>query len=219
MRTTPLRPRFLAAGLLCGLAASACVIGSASAQTPAPGSGPQALQAHPTASRPPASPADVAFMSGMIVHHRQSIVMALLAPTHEAGPAVRELCERILVSQRDEIATMARWLREHHQAVPDSAPAAGGGMAGMDHPMLMSGMLTDGQLARLDGARGPAFDRLFLTFMIQHHEGALTMVEQLMGTAGAAQDGFVFQSASDVNADQTAEIDRMRRMLAALSLQ
>jgi uncharacterized protein (DUF305 family) len=161
-------------------------------------------------------------MSGMIVHHRQAIVMAGWAPTHDAGPAVRGLCERILVSQRDEIATMARWLREHHQAVPDSGPPSAGamrGMAGMSGPTLMPGMLTDGQLAQLDGARGSAFDRLFLSFMIQHHEGALTMVEQLMGTAGAAQDGFVFQSASDVNADQTAEIDRMRRMLAVLSLQ
>jgi len=219
MRTTPPRPQLFAAGLLCGLAVSVFGAGRVSAQTPNPTPGPKAAPGRTDAGRPPISPADVAFMSGMIVHHRQAILMAGWAPTHDAGPAVRELCQRILVSQRDEIATMERWLREHHEAVPDSASPSGRVMAGMDRPMLMPGMLTDEQLARLDGARGPAFDRLFLTLMIQHHEGALTMVQQLMGTAGAAQDGFVFQSASDVNADQTAEIDRMRRMLAPLSLQ
>jgi uncharacterized protein (DUF305 family) len=194
MRTSPTWPRLLEAGLLGALAVTVCRSGSASAQTPA----------------------DAAFMSGMIVHHRQAILMAGWAPTHVAGTAVRELCARILVSQRDEIATMARWLTAHHEAVPDSAAASAHAMPGMDRPMLMPGMLTDEQLAQLDAAHGPAFDRLFLTLMIQHHEGALTMVQRLIDTNGAAQDPFVFQSASDVNADQTAEIDRMRRMLAAL---
>ncbi len=162
-------------------------------------------------------------MSGMIAHHRQALLMAGWAPTHGAGPAVRELCERIVVSQRDEIAAMARWLRDRHQAVPDTSTPTGYGMAdmpgmsAMDHPALMPGMLTDAQLARLDSARGPDFDRLFLTDMIQHHQGALAMVQQLVSTPGAAQDGLVFQVASDVNADQTAEIDRMRRMLVVMS--
>jgi len=177
------------------------------------------------------SDADRRFMSGMIVHHAQAILMAGWAPSHGAGPAVAELCQRIGISQRDEIAAMTRWLREHGLEVPDadttasrrvSGMGAAGtsgsmpGMPGMDQPMLMPGMLTGAQLARLDGARGPAFDRLFLTFMIQHHQGALTMVAQLMNAPGAGQDGFVFQFATDVNADQTAEIDRMSRMLAAL---
>jgi len=82
--------------------------------------------------------------------------------------------------------------------------------------MLMPGMLTPDQLAELDSARGPDFDRLFLKFMIQHHQGAITMVDQLLGTQAAAQDGSVFRFAADVNADQTAEIDRMNRMLTAL---
>jgi uncharacterized protein (DUF305 family) len=157
----------------------------------------------------------------MIVHHRQAILMAGWAPTHDAGPALRALCERILVSQRDEIATMARWLTVHGAAPSDGSPSAGhamagtAAMAGMDEATPMPGMLSPEQLAQLDAARGPAFDRLFLTFMIQHHQGALTMVDRLFGAQGAAQDPYVFQAASDISADQTAEIDRMRRMLAA----
>jgi uncharacterized protein (DUF305 family) len=90
-------------------------------------------------------------------------------------------------------------------------------MPGMDHPMLMPGMLTPEQMSQLNRARGPEFDRLFLTYMIQHHQGAITMVEQLMGSYGAAQDDAVFKFASDVNADQTTEIDRMGLMLGAMS--
>jgi uncharacterized protein (DUF305 family) len=90
-------------------------------------------------------------------------------------------------------------------------------MPGMDQPMLMPGMLTPAQMAQLDSARGPTFDRLFLRFMIQHHQGAITMVEQLLSAPGAAQDGIIFRFAADVNADQTTEIDRMSRMLDALS--
>jgi uncharacterized protein (DUF305 family) len=142
--------------------------------------------------------------------------MAGWAPSHDASPSVQALCERIVVAQRDEIAFMQRWLRERHEPVPPADPR-GHVMPGMDHPMLMPGMLTPEQMAQLDSARGPAFDRLFLRFMIQHHQGAITMVQQLLGAQGAAQDGLVFRFASDVNADQTTEIDRMTRMLAALS--
>lgn len=173
--------------------------------------------------------ADVAFMRGMIAHHAQAVLMAVWAPTHGAGPAVRELCARIAVSQRDEIAAMERWLRERREAVPDMdtatgrmGPGTGGGMAGMSGmapDTLMPGMLTAAQLGRLDGATGRDFDRLFMRFMIQHHEGALAMVQRLVDTPGTAQDGFVFQFASDVNADQSAEIDRMRRMLAVLTFE
>jgi uncharacterized protein (DUF305 family) len=159
--------------------------------------------------------ADVHFVAGMIGHHAQAIEMAGWAPTHDASPSVRALCERIVVAQRDEIAFAQRWLREHHEYVPPADPR-GHVMPGMDHPMLMPGMLTPEQMAQLDAARGRDFDRLFLTFMIQHHQGAITMVEQLLRAPGAAQDGPIFRFAVDVNADQSTEIDRMSRMLAAL---
>ena len=166
--------------------------------------------------RPAYTAADVHFMAGMIAHHAQAVLIAGWAPTHGAGPALRALCERIVVGQRDEIAAMQRWLRERREPVPD-ADARGHTMPGMDHSMLMPGMLSDAQLAQLDSARGPDFDGLFLTDMIQHHRGALTMVRTLIDTPRAARDGLLFQIASDISADQTAEIDRMTRMLDALS--
>jgi len=175
-----------------------------------------AVQGQTDTARPRYSAADVQFVAGMIVHHAQAVLIAGWAPTHGASPALRALCERIVVGQRDEIAIMQRWLEERHQAVPDSDPRRQT-MPGMDHPMLMPGMLTPAQLAQLDAARGPEFDRLFLTFMIQHHRGALTMVRALVDTPGAARDGPLFQIASDVSADQTTEIDRMTRMLDGLS--
>jgi len=159
--------------------------------------------------------ADVRFLSGMIGHHAQAVLMAGWAPTRGASAAVRVLCERIVVAQNDEIAFAQRWLREHNEFVPPADPR-GHVMPGMDHPMLMPGMLTPEQMAQLDAARGREFDRLFLTFMIQHHQGALTMVAQLLAVPGAAQDGPVFRFAADVHADQTTEIDRMNRMLDAL---
>ena len=210
------------------LTAAALVIVACSSATRAtaqagaqPGAGAQtglspAAQAAADSGRPPYTAADVHFMSGMIAHHAQAVLMAAWAPTHGASAAVRALCERIVVAQRDEIAVMQRWLRERHETVPPADPR-GHVMPGMDHPMLMPGMLTPEQMAQLDGARGAEFDRLFLTFMIQHHQGAITMVEKLLSAQGAAQDGIVFRFASDVNADQTTEIDRMSRMLAAMS--
>jgi uncharacterized protein (DUF305 family) len=165
---------------------------------------------------PPVNAADVEFMSGMIAHHAQAVLIAGWAPSHGASASLRALCERIVVAQNDEIALAQRWLRERGQPVPPADPR-GHTMPGMDHPMLMPGMLTPEQMAQLDAARGPVFDRLFLTFMIQHHRGAITMVEQLISAPGAAQDGPVFRFAADVNADQTTEIDRMTRMLDALN--
>ena len=175
-----------------------------------------AAQAQADSGRPRYSAADVQFMAGMIAHHAQAVLIAGWAPAHGASPALRALCERIVVGQRDEIAIMQRWLEERHQAVPDSDPRRHP-MPGMDHPRSMPGMLTPAQLAQLDAARGSEFDRLFLTFMIQHHRGALTMVRALVDTPGAARDGPLFQIASDVSADQTTEIDRMTRMLDGLS--
>jgi uncharacterized protein (DUF305 family) len=155
-------------------------------------------------------------MSGMIAHHAQAVLIAGWAVSHDAGAAVRTLCARIVVSQQDEIATMERWLREHGQAVPPADPR-GLVMPGMDHPMPMPGMLTSGQLAQLDSARSADFDRVFLTLMIQHHRGALTMVSELLDRPNSARDGIVFQIASDINADQTVEIARMTRMLDAMT--
>lgn len=166
--------------------------------------------------RPAYTAADVHFLAGMIGHHAQAVLMAGWAPSHGASESVRVLCERIVVAQNDEIAFAQRWLREHNEFVPPADPR-GHVMPGMDHPMLMPGMLTPEQMAQLDAARGREFDRLFLQFMIQHHQGALTMVEQLISAPGAAQDGPVFRFAADVNADQTSEITRMTRMLEALT--
>jgi len=139
------------------------------------------------------------------------------SPSHGARPDVLRLCDRINVSQRDEIVTMQRWLRERHETVPEAdfqyPPKSMAGMPGMEG-MLMPGMLTPEQMTQLDHARGPDFDRLFLTFMMQHHLGALTMVGQLFDSQGAAQDDRIFKFASDVSSDQTAEIGRMRNMLA-----
>jgi uncharacterized protein (DUF305 family) len=157
----------------------------------------------------PYTEADVRFISGMIPHHAQAVLMAGWAPSHGAGDAVRRLCERIAVAQRDEIAFMRQWLEDRGQPVPETeASHAHGGP-------LMPGMLTPEQLDELDRARGADFDRLFLRSMIHHHEGALTMVDALFASQGAAQDEDVFKFAVDVHADQTTEIDRMRSMLEA----
>ena len=175
-------------------------------------------RARADSARHPYTKADIEFMSHMIGHHAQAIVMAGWAPTHDAAPAVRRLAERIANAQQDEIATMQRWLSDRRQPVPEAQPAAHKmAMNGTEHEMLMPGMLTAAQMGQLDAARGPEFDRLFLTFMIQHHRGAVSMVKELFGSYGAAQDETVFKFASDVNVDQTTEIARMQAMLATLS--
>jgi uncharacterized protein (DUF305 family) len=166
----------------------------------------------------PHTQADVHFMSGMIPHHAQAVVIAGWAATHGARSDVRILAERIVVGQRDEIALMQNWLRERNEPVPAAdATHLRMTMNGMEHDMIMPGMLNAEELAQLDRARGTEFDRLFLTYMIRHHEGAVTMVDQLFGSPGAAQDDIVFRFASDVFADQTTEIDRMLTMLDSLA--
>jgi uncharacterized protein (DUF305 family) len=171
-------------------------------------------------ARYPYTAADVHFMTGMIGHHAQAIVMSEWAPTHGASSSVRILAERIINAQRDEIASMQQWLRDRLQPVPE--PDTAGmkmmmTMGGMEHEMLMPGMLTDAQMKQLNEARGPEFDRLFLRFMIQHHRGAVTMVKQLFDTYGAGQDQTIFKVASDVNTDQNTEIARMEKMLLTLT--
>jgi uncharacterized protein (DUF305 family) len=167
--------------------------------------------------RLPYTAADIHFMSGMISHHAQAIKMAKWSATHGASPAVMRLSERIATSQADEIVFMQSWLRDRRQPVPEPDPAGMKmTMGGSEHVMLMPGMLTPEQMAQLDSARGNEFDKLFLTFMIQHHQGAITMVRELFSAQGAGQDESVFQFANDVEIDQEAEIARMRQMLLEL---
>ena len=201
------------AGVSSGVAAQ-----SATGGAPRPDSAAIA-RARADSSRRPYTSADIHFMSGMIAHHAQAIAMAHWAPTHGAGESVARLAERIINAQTDEIALMQRWLVDRNQPVPE--PDARGmrmPMGGMEHTMLMPGMLTPEQMERLDKAKGSDFDRLFLTFMIQHHRGAVEMVKELFSHRGAGQDEVVWKFASDVNVDQTTEIARMQRMLAALTL-
>ena len=164
--------------------------------------------------RLPYTDADVEFMSGMIPHHAQAVIMAGWAPSHGAREDVAILCERIVVAQRDEIFTMQSWLQDRDQPVPDATSTRHKmKMNGVEHEMLMAGMLTDEEMAELDRSRGPEFDRLFLNGMIRHHQGAIDMVDVLFKAYGAAQDELVFKFASDVYADQSIEIDRMTKML------
>ena len=190
--------------------------GSAMAQ----GQAAAVAKARADSARYPYTAGDVSFMSGMIHHHAQAIVMAKMAPTHGASPAVRTLCDRIINAQQDEITAMQRWLRDRSQTVPEAtAGAMKMVMNGMEHDMLMPGMLSEAQMKALDDARGAAFDRLFLSGMIQHHKGAVSMVSDLFNTYGAAQDELTFKFASDVQVDQTTEINRMERMLFLLELE
>ncbi|HEX5475856.1 MAG TPA: DUF305 domain-containing protein [Vicinamibacterales bacterium] len=162
----------------------------------------------------PYSDADIAFMSGMIPHHAQAVIMAGWAPTHGAREDVAILCERIVVGQRDEIHLMQNWLRDRGLPVPDEhSTRLMMTMNGVQHAMLMPGMLTDEEMAALDRARGPEFDRLFLQGMIKHHEGAIHMVDVLFDSYGGGQGNVIFKFANDVYADQTIEIQKMQQML------
>jgi uncharacterized protein (DUF305 family) len=184
--------------------------------TPEPESASVTARVKADSIRQPYTQADVDFMSHMIGHHAQALVMSGWAPTHGASQSVRILAERIINAQQDEIASMQRWLGDRGKPVPE-AGSTGMTMQGhAHHDMLMPGMLTEAQMRQLDHARGPAFDRLFLTFMIQHHKGAVSMVKDLFGTTGAARDETGFKFANDVSVDQSTEVARMERMLAAL---
>ena len=208
------------AAALATLAAMGCRGQSAgSPPHPAEAMGEAAAIARASAdsARYPYTEADIRFMSGMISHHAQAIKMARWAPTHGASPAVVRLTERIVNAQTDEINLMSNWLSARRQPVPEANPdGMKMTMGGAEHVMLMPGMLTDAQMKELDAARGEEFDRLFLTFMIQHHKGAVSMVKDLFAAQGAGQDETVFKFASDVEVDQTTEINRMFEMLFAL---
>jgi len=158
----------------------------------------------PAAPGPGFTVADVRFMQNMIGHHAQAITMAGLAPNHGASANLLKLAQKIDISQRDEIKFMKRWLSEKSQAVPTDEQA---------HAMMMPGMLTPEMMAKLDASRGREFDRLFLTYMIGHHGGALQMVDELFGSPQAAQEPEIFRFATDVSVDQRDEIFVMQKML------
>ncbi|MDF1505049.1 DUF305 domain-containing protein [Roseisolibacter sp. H3M3-2] len=212
--------RLLALGVLAG-----CASGGASPRAAATAATTGALPPDSVryATRYGFTDADVRFMTDMIGHHAQAVVMSRLAPERAASPSIRTLAARIINAQRDEIASMQTWLRDRGRPVPapDTTAAAlahvghdmGGAAGGHGDHAAMAGMLTPAQLRQLAEARGPVFDRLFLQFMIQHHRGATAMVEQLFATDGAGQDEGVFKLASDINVDQVTEIARMERML------
>ena len=185
--------------------------------------------------RYPYTKADIDFMSGMIHHHAQAILISRWAPSHGASPAVQRLTSRIINAQTDDIKLMQTWLRDRNQEAMDvdsmgtvsmagakPAPAAAGEHAGHDmshagHSMGgmadMPGMLNDAQLKELDAARGREYDRLFLIYMMQHHRGAVSMVRTLFSAHGAGQDETIFKFAADVEVDQSTEIQRMLSML------
>jgi uncharacterized protein (DUF305 family) len=177
-------------------------------------------QARRDSIRRPYTAADIEFMSGMISHHAQAVKMAGWAASHGASKSLQVFCGRIAMGQTAEIGLMQAWLKDRNQPVPEAdARGMKMNMGSAEHFMLMPGMLTEAQMAQLDAAHGMEFDRLFLTFMIQHHRGAIAMVDSLFNTAGAGQDEIVFKFANDVQADQSTEIDRMEQMLAALPSQ
>jgi len=210
------RPATTALLLVLALPGAACRTGEVGGGAPivqpgAPGQATRTISAQNASdlSRVQFSAADVQFMQGMIGHHAQALEMAALLPERTRRDDMRLLAKRIEVSQADEIQMMHRWLEARGQQVPGPhahhAPGA----------PLMPGMLTAAEMARLSDARGDAFDRLFLELMIKHHEGALTMVKELYSRPGAGQESEIYSFASDVDADQRMEIDRMRGMIVA----
>lgn len=159
--------------------------------------------------------ADVAFMQDMIHHHAQVLTVCDMAENRDASAQIRTFCKRAVVSQRDEIEVMTNWLRTRGERFPEPEGHSHSLLEMLEHSS-MPGMLNPAQLRQLNAATGVAFDRLFLTAMIRHHEGAIAMVKKLFATAGAGQDSQIFAFATSVDTDQRAEIDRMQKMLAAL---
>ena len=210
--------------------------GSVAAQTPpifqpgAPGAPSRVISADEAValSRTTYTADDVAFMQHMIVHHAQAVEMVALLRVQGADPTVKRLGERIALGQEAEMALMRNWLLERGEptAMPGMDHSAHGGMdhsAHAGHAMapsetpLMAGMLSPAQMQRLAAAQGPAFDRLFLEGMIQHHQGAIGMVEALMTKDGAAQDHLLSDFTNAVVADQSSEILRMQTLLSDLN--
>jgi len=219
----------MAAAMIAGIAGIAGLFSLLSAQQSAPpapvvvqpgapGEPTRTLPPSTRATLPPTSPANVQFMQGMIVHHAQAIEMTALIESHTENKDLRSFGARINSSQSDEISFMKRWLAARGEPVSPAMQE----MQGMDmssHSMLMPGMLTPKQMQALKKAKAAEFDRLFLTGMIQHHNGALIMVKDLFDTAGAGQDAELFNFATDVDSGQRAEIRIMQTMLGEKPLE
>jgi uncharacterized protein (DUF305 family) len=193
-------------------------------QPGAPGAPSKTLPPSTRATLPPLSAADVQFMQGMILHHAQAVEMTAMIPSHTQNKDLRSLGARISSSQTDEIKFMKRWLAARNELVhKDTSSTPGMDMPGMDMShesmALMPGMLTPQQMEALRKAKGTEFDRLFLLGMIQHHNGALTMVKDLFDTAGAGQDAELFDFATDADNSQRAEIKIMETMLKKRTLE
>jgi uncharacterized protein (DUF305 family) len=221
-----------AAITLCGLFSLSVCAQQPAPPTPvvvqpgAPGTPTRTLPPSTSATLPPSSPADAQFMQGMIMHHAQAVEMTALIASHTENKNVRSLGARISHSQSDEIKFMKRWLETRGEPIsPPMADMPGMDMSAMSgkpmdsasHAMhmmgLMPGMLTTEEMDALKKAKGEEFDHLFLTGMIQHHNGALIMVKELFDTAGAGQDAELFNFATDVDSGQRAEIRIMQTML------
>jgi uncharacterized protein (DUF305 family) len=211
------RTSFLTA-LFCISVAGICCRRSGGDQNPpilqpgAPGQSTREVSAAQAAdlSKVKATEADVKFMQGMIGHHAQAVEMVELLRTRTASEDMKKLAHRIELSQIDEINMMKAWLNARGAALPDEHAHHKPGAH------LMPGMLTPEDMAKLAAAKGSEFDRLFLQYMIKHHDGALIMVKELFATPGAAQESDIFAFASDVEADQSMEMDRMSAMLATI---
>jgi uncharacterized protein (DUF305 family) len=198
-------------GFPVGLLSAACVgalVACASSGSPSPEQLETLYRARTDSMRMRFDEADVAFVTGMLAHHAQAIEMAELAPQRTESSSVRTLAARIINAQRDEIALMERWLRDRDQAVPESGAEA--------HAAHLAGMLTAAELEELRRSTAGAFDRLFLTYMIRHHEGAIAMVEALLAAERSVQDPATFELASDIHVDQSTEIARMQQLLTML---
>ena len=226
---------FLGLAPVWGQAAGAAPDNPPIVQPGAPGQSSRTLSSAAEISKPkPPAAVDISFMQGMIMHHSQAVEMTDLLRTRSRSKELQALGKRISISQTDEIKFMKQWLEDRGQ--PTTMQHQMGGMAGMDHMNmgsmdhskmdhskmensmmasmpLMPGMLTPQQMKALEQASGPAFDHLFLTGMIQHHTGALTMVQDLFDTPGSGQDPFLFDFATDVDNTQRAEIEIMKGML------
>lgn len=217
------------AGAICGVVLASCTAisffpsgasaqqtGAASpvvVQPGAPGKPSKTLPPSTKGTLPAKSPADVQFMQGMIMHHQQAVEMTALIASHTENKELAALGARISSSQQDEIRFMKRWLAVRGESISMAMP----GMPDMDmsgKPMaLMPGMLTPEQMGALRKAKDAEFDHLFLTGMIQHHNGALVMVEDLFATPGAGQDAEIFDFAMDADNTQRAEMKIMQGML------
>lgn len=222
-RSTSTRDRLRLAALvligtiLLSLAAGCGSAGQGSAPAETPSAGPEPVvdsAAYMPESTAPYVAADADFVRGMLVHHAQALAMAALVDERTDNPSILSLARRITKSQEYEIGLMNNWLAAHDEPAPAHGLGPHGG-APPEHAH-MAGLASVAQMQELEGSEGPAFDRMFLRLMIPHHEGALTMVDDLQTHEGAGVEPALFQLISAIDADQRAEIARMKALLARL---